>query len=177
MINKMKNKYKKMIIMNNMLNKNNINNNMNNSMNFNMNNNMNKNMNFNMNNNMNSNNNKNINNERPQEKIPRVEQFIKFNDYESMNEWERINIHFFASSGLKLMLTVPKNMPTNEVLRLYTKKIGISPNLIGKENGIIFLFNATTLLITEKNPIINIVPNLGTVTVVDSNNVIGATNN
>ena len=156
-------------MMNNNINNNNMQNN-----NF-MNNNNNNFMNNNMNNNFNNNNNNRTNNnqnEAPKENLPRVEKFLQFNDYPNLNEWEKINIHLHASSGLKIMLSVPKYMPVKDMFLLYTKKIGISDKLLGKE--IIFLFNANTIDIHCTSPISEIIPNLGVVTVIDRNNVIGA---
>ena len=83
-----------------------------------------------------------------------------------------INIHLHASSGLKVIMTVPDDITFKELFRLYVRKIGIGENLLGKE--IIFLFNAETINVNDETKITSKLSNLGVITVVDQNNVIGA---
>ena len=129
-------------------------------------------MNFN---NMNNNNRNNFNINKhgpPKENIPRGEKIIQVTKESSSPFVELININLHASSGLKLLMKVPRNITYKELFKFYVEKIGISEHFLG--NDIIFLFNATTLDVNDEHVITNKLADNCVITVVDRNNVIGA---
>ena len=103
-----------------------------------------------MKNNNNNNNNykrNNINKEKPpEERYQRSEKQIIVNDENSIGN-ELININLYASSGLKVMITISKCKTIKDLFKLYVRRIEISESLIGKE--IIFIFNAETLSLND----------------------------
>ena len=161
-MNVFNNNMNNMNMFNNMIMFNNMFNNMNNNMNMN---------NFVPNNNNNSN-----KDEAPKGVIERGDKIMSFNnEFPNTNRSSLRNINFHASSGLKVMLSVPDYITVKELFRLYIKKLGISESFLGKE--IIFLFNALTLEVNDES-LISDVFHRGiqtiVITVIDRNNVIGA---
>ena len=154
---------------NNMMNNNMMNNNM---MNNNM---MNNNMN-NINNNMNNNINNSIKEQAPQPLLARGDRTLQFkNEFPYVNEESLRNINFVASSGLKVVIIVPDYITFKELFKLYVKKIGVSDRLLGKE--LIFIFNALTIEPNDERKISELFTKSFqqmAITVVDSNNVLGA---
>jgi hypothetical protein len=123
--------------------------------------------------NNNNRNNFNLNNQGPpKENIPRGEKIIQVTKESSSPFVELINISLHASSGLKLIMKVPRDITYKELFRFYVEKIGVSKSFLGKE--IIFLFNAMTLDVNDEHVITNKLHDNCTITVIDRNNVIGA---
>ncbi len=155
-----------------------------------MNNNNNNNINNNMNNNIYNNNiNNNINNNSQQrnnlgqngnngEPIPVIDRSIKdfsVNEFKYMSQQELNSFVFHASSGLRVIITVPKYYTIKQLLRFYAKKIGVGEGVLGKD--IYFFFNAILMDINEERTIYDYFDknkNNITITVIDRNNVIGA---
>ncbi len=111
----------------------------------------------------------------PKGVIERGDKFIQFTDnLGKTNNNIMANIHLIASSGLKVLLNVPKDITMKELFRLYVKKLGISPKHLGKD--IIFIYNAETIDINEQKKFSQLVKGSTTmtITVIDQNNVIGA---
>ena len=119
---------------------------------------------------VNLNNNNSNNNQEPTPIIPRGIKVVQDNNNYQQNPQMK-NIAFDASSGLKVIITVPKETTYKELIKKYVNKIGISESFIGKE--IIFLFNGEKMNTDSDDLIINF-PNLAVITVVDQNNIIGA---
>ena len=130
-------------------------------------------MNNNMNNNITRNNNTNKD-EPPKGNIQRGERLLQFTE-NNRDGAMMVPIHLHASSGLNVVLNVPNSISMKELFQLYVRRIGISPNLLGKE--IIFIFNALTINVNEEKSIAEYfagTSNAMTITVVDRDNVIGA---
>ena len=111
----------------------------------------------------------------PKGVIERGDKFIQFTDnLGKTNNNIMANIHLIASSGLKVLLNVPKDITMKELFRLYVKKLGISPKHLGKD--IIFIYNAEAIDINEQKKFSQLVKGSTTmtITVIDQNNVIGA---
>ena len=111
----------------------------------------------------------------PKGVIERGDKFIQFTDnLGKTNNNIMANIHLIASSGLKVLLSVPKDITMKELFRLYVKKLGISPKHLGKD--IIFIYNAETIDINEQKKFSQLVKGSTTmcITVIEQNNVIGA---
>ena len=118
----------------------------------------------------------NTNTEEPKPIIRRGEEFIQADkDFPNENKTNLRNIYMHASSGLKVLIAFPLNKTVKELFLHYCAKIGISPNLLGKE--IIFLHAAQTIPINTNALIKDFFKSdLCVVTVIDQNNVIGAKN-
>ena len=111
----------------------------------------------------------------PKRVIERSDKFIQFTEnLGKTNNNIMANIHLIASSGLKVLLSVPKDITMKELFRLYVKKLGISPKHLGKD--IIFIYNAETIDINEQKKFSQLVKgsNIMCITVIEQNNVIGA---
>ncbi len=183
---------------NNNANMNNFNNqNMNNSNNnINMNNMNNSNNNLNMNNNnlnMNSfnnikvnvsNNNANLsggnNNTNTEnatgvkETLPRGDKLVEFKNEYPGEEMENMkNVIFLATSGYRVAIVAPFYETISNILKLYTRKIGIGENTI--ENEIFFIFDATYLHKEDQRALNELcqAQNI-TITVIDQGNLLGA---
>ena len=128
------------------------------------------NVNINNNNNNSNNNNNNNNQQEPIELIPRVDKVIRDKNM-PINDSNMVNISFDASTGLKVIITTPKNITIKELVKKYINKIGISETHIGKD--IIFLFNGGKLEPYSEETI-NGFQDFSSITVFDQNNVIGA---
>ena len=121
---------------------------------------------------MDNNNNKG---EAPKENIKREDKFVIFSDNLS-GQTNITNINLHASSGLKVMISISSDKSMKELFEVYMNKLGISYELLSK-NEIIFIFNALTININESKSIREFFSgksNCMTITVVDRNNVIGA---
>jgi hypothetical protein len=83
-----------------------------------------------------------------------------------------INITLNASTGNKTVINTSPNTTVAELLRMYTTKIGLSPDVIGKQ--IMFLYNGAQLAGDSKASIGSIFRNTATITVYDLGGIIGA---
>ena len=103
-------------------------------MNYNMNNNINNNMNNNNNNTAinNQNSNNNNNNGPPVENIPRKDITIHATGGSS-SESDLINVTLQASSGIRVVMKVSRNITMKELFRLYIEKLGIGENLLERK--------------------------------------------
>ena len=125
---------------------------------------------MNSNNNFNNNylnNNKDIN----PKLIPWKNKNLSIDDYTYLNASQKINIKLDASSGLKVELTVPKEMSIKDFFRLYCRKIGVPENLLGRD--LIFLYNAEVLDINSEIIVSKIFRNGCYITVIDKDNNLG----
>ena len=177
----------------NMNNNNNLNLNNNNLNNLNMNNcNNNLNMN-NCNNNINNFNNVNVNNTNDnvtlnggnnntnngdatntKETLPRGDKLVEFNHEYPYEERDNMkNIIFLATSGYKVAIVAPFYETISNLLKLYTRKIGIGENTIGNE--IFFIFDATYLNKDDQRALNELCQAQNfTITVIDGGNLLGA---
>jgi hypothetical protein len=172
-----------------------MNNNMNANYNFNINNNNNNRYNNNnmahsygknnfMNNNINYNNNlsnsatllsrnSSNNNKQPKITIPRGNKEIKVRDFEYEDDSNLINVVFHASTGLRVILPIPKYKTMEELINVYAKKVGVSFEVLAKE--VVFLYDAAKINVYDKRKLYEIFTVKSyVITVVDSGNVLGA---
>ena len=162
--------------MNNMNMQNNFQNNANNNANnnININNNNNTNFNNNQNNNVQNNNNNQNNNDNQQEMksvLPRNIE-IGTNEIHIENEYRR-NLKFDTSTGVRVIISVSKEITVAQALKEFVKKLGLSEDVIGKD--LIFLFNGSQLDYKSQD-LVKTLPDMAAITVFDQNNVIGAKN-
>ena len=171
---------------NNNLNMNNSNNNLNmNNSNNNLNmNNSNNNINRFNNANVNSNNNVNLNSGNDniivgngtniKETLPRGDKLVEFKgEYPDEDAENMKNVIFLATSGYRVAIVAPFYETISNLLKLYTRKIGIGENTIGNE--IFFIFDATYLNKDDQRALNELcqAQNI-TITVIDSGNLLGA---
>jgi hypothetical protein len=144
------------------------NNNMNGFNNINVNNN-NANLNGGNNNIINSGDGKNV-----KETLPRGDKLVEFKNEYPDEEMENMkNIIFLATSGYRVAIIAPFYETISNILKLYTKKIGIGENTI--ENEIFFIFDATYLHKDDQRAINELCQGQNvTITVIDSGNLLGA---
>ena len=93
-------------------------------------------------------------------------------NYNSEILGEPINIGFYSSSGLKVMITIGKNNTIKDAIFKYFNKIEVDTSLIGKE--IMLLFNGQLLKLEDGRRIGQLLINHSIITVIDQNGVIGA---
>ena len=82
-----------------------------------------------------------------------------------------INITLNASTGNKTVIHASGNTTLEELLKMYTSKLGLSPDIIGKE--IMFLYNGYQLKADNKNTIDSIFRKIAVITVYDLGFIIG----
>ena len=89
------------------------------------------------------------------------------------NEVEIIQVTLTATSGLKVVIPAPKNMPLSQLLKNYVHKIGIPDYMINTK--IIFLFKAEILDPNSQRPISDYFKSFNcNIIVIDLENIIGA---
>ena len=111
-------------------------------------------------------------NEQPPELIPRGDKVIRDTSMNiNSNNPNMLNVTFDASTGLKVMIAVPRNTTVKKLVEKYIERIGISKSHIGKD--IIFLFNGGKMDPFSEDDLQKF-PDLSIITVFDQNNVIGA---
>ena len=94
-------------------------------------------------------------------------------DYYSMGNGQNIiNVTLNASTGNKTVINASANTTIEELLIMYTKKIGLSPEVIGKQ--IMFLYNGAQLDGNSKDKIGSMFRNQAVITVYDLGGIIGA---
>ena len=122
--------------------------------------------------NVNTNNNGNNNKQQPKELIPRNDQILKDNTLASANNNQPIiNVTFDTSTGLRVLITAPRNTTIKNLIIQFIKRINISESHIGKD--IIFLFNGEKMNPHSEKTLQDF-PFFAVITVFDQNNVIGA---
>ena len=78
-----------------------------------------------------------------------------------------------ATSGLKVVIPAPKNMPISQLLKNYVHKIGIPDYMINTK--IAFIFNAVKLDPNSQRPISDYFKSFNcNIVVLDQANIIGA---
>jgi hypothetical protein len=94
-------------------------------------------------------------------------------DYYSMGNGQNIiNVTLNASTGNKTVINASADTTIEELLIMYTKKIGLSPEVIGKQ--IMFLYNGAQLDGNSKDKIGSMFRNQAVITVYDLGGIIGA---
>ena len=83
-----------------------------------------------------------------------------------------INVTLNASTGNKTVINASADTTIENLLLMYTTKIGLSKDVIGKE--IMFLYNGAQLDCKSKNTIGSIFRNTAVITVYDLGGIIGA---
>ena len=92
--------------------------------------------------------------------------------YNMGNGQNIINVTLNASTGNKTVINASANTTIEELLIMYTKKIGLSPEVIGKQ--IMFLYNGAQLEPNSKSTIGSMFRNQAVITVYDLGGIIGA---
>ena len=108
------------------------------------------------------------------ETLPRGDKLVEFkNEYPDEDMENMKNIIFLATSGYRVAIVAPFYETISNILKLYTKKIGIGENTI--ENEIFFIFDATYLHKNDDRAVNELCHGQNvTITVIDSGNVLGA---
>ena len=108
------------------------------------------------------------------ETLPRGDKLIEFkNEYPNEDMENMKNIIFLATSGYRVAIIAPFYETISNILKLYTRKIGIGENTI--ENEIFFIFDATYLHKDDQRAINELCQGQNvTITVIDSGNLLGA---
>ena len=89
------------------------------------------------------------------------------------NEVEIIQVTLTATSGLKVVIPAPKNMPLSQLFKNYARKIGIPDYMINTK--LVFLFNAEKLVPNSQRPISDYFKSFNcNITVLVLANIIGA---
>jgi hypothetical protein len=83
-----------------------------------------------------------------------------------------INVTMNASTGYKVVINASAETSIEELLKMYTRKIGLAENVIGKD--IMFLYNGAQLDTKSKQSIGSMFRNTAVITVYDLNGIIGA---
>ena len=83
-----------------------------------------------------------------------------------------INVTMNASTGYKVVINASADTSIEELLKMYTRKIGLAENVIGKD--IMFLYNGAQLDTKSKQSIGSMFRNTAVITVYDLNGIIGA---
>ena len=84
-----------------------------------------------------------------------------------------MNIVFINAKCHKITISIPCNVKVYDLLCKYMKKIGLNPNLIGKEK--IFLYNTIKLTQNDYNKLVqNTLYDMAYILVLDTKNLIGA---
>ena len=105
--------------------------------------------------------------------IPRVKKEIKVKDFEYEDDSNLINVVFFASSGLKVIIPIPKYKTIEELINIYSQKVGVSFGVLASE--VVFLYDAAKIDVYDKRRLYEIFTSKSyVITVVDSGNVLGA---
>ena len=94
------------------------------------------------------------------------------NFYEMGNGQNIINITLNASTGNKTVINASANTTIEHLLKMYTTKLGLSPDVIGKQ--IMFLYNGSQLAPDSQTEIGSIFRNTAVITVYDLGGIIGA---
>ena len=95
-----------------------------------------------------------------------------FDDFPGNNN-RKINIYFDIVTGLKINIAAPINIKVKDLLLVFAKKVGISPNDLGK---LIFLYNGYKININEEKDLISFGFEFGItyrIVVVNSDNLMG----
>ena len=81
--------------------------------------------------------------------------------------------YFFASTGLRVIIPIPKYKTIEELIRVYAEKVGVLFDVLAKE--VIFLYDAAKINVYDKRKLYEIFTTKSySITVVDNGNVIGA---
>ena len=105
-------------------------------------------------------------------RLPRGKETVNYDPFMGYNG-PKINLMFETPSGHKTNIACPINIKVYDLLRQYTFKVGLGPNVIG--NGIYFLYNGRRLGKSFYNTQVNQVFTFGEkVVVIDAGNLIGA---
>ena len=123
------------------------------------------------NNQINNNQNNNNNQQEMKSVLPRNIE-IGTNEIHIENEFKR-NLKFDTSTGVRVIISVSKEITIAQALKEFVKKLGLSENVIGKD--LIFLFNGSQLDYKSQD-LVKTLPDMAAITVFDQNNVIGAKN-
>ena len=83
-----------------------------------------------------------------------------------------LNITLNASTGNKTVINASADTTIENLLKMYTQKLGLPPNVIGKD--IMFLYNGAQLDFKNQSPIGSIFRNTAVITVYDLGGIIGA---
>ena len=85
---------------------------------------------------------------------------------------DKINIAFVATTGLRVVLILNKNITFSEMIRKYMDKIGI-PFKHVEENDLIFIYNGEKIDPFSEEPLSHIYKNdVGSLTVIDAKKII-----
>ena len=117
--------------------------------------------------------NSNNNNNQTKITIPRGNKEIKVRDFEYEDDSNLINVVFHASTGLRVIIPIPKYKTMEELINVYAKKVGVSFEVLAKE--VVFLYDAAKINVYDKRKLYEIFTVKSyVITVVDSGNVLGA---
>jgi hypothetical protein len=83
-----------------------------------------------------------------------------------------LNITLNASTGNKTVINASAETTIQDLLKMYTQKLGLPPNVIGKD--IMFLYNGAQLDFKSQTQIGSIFRNTAVITVYDLGGIIGA---
>ena len=83
-----------------------------------------------------------------------------------------LNITLNASTGNKTVINASAETTIQDLLKMYTQKLGLPPNVIGKD--IMFLYNGAQLDFESQTQIGSIFRNTAVITVYDLGGIIGA---
>jgi len=94
-------------------------------------------------------------------------------DYMNVGNGQNImNITLNASTGNKTVINASSDTTIESLLKMYTKKLGLSEDVIG--NQIMFLYNGAQLDFKSKSTIGSLFRNTAVITVYDLGGIIGA---
>ena len=84
--------------------------------------------------------------------LPRLENKKEFVDDFPGNNNRRINIMFETPTGLVKNIAAPSNIKVKDLLLTFSKKVKISPNLLGKK--VFFILNGERINVNEEKDLI-----------------------
>ena len=106
-----------------------------------------------------------------QELIPRSDQTLYVNKSEASLP-NKMNIAFKASSGLKVIINVDKNVTISDMFKQYMDRIGLSYKYLGNE--IQFLHDGTRIDPFSNDPVYSKFKNNQSIVVYDQGSIVGA---
>ena len=88
---------------------------------------------------------------------------------------DKINIVMKQSTGLKMIMSTPGDIPIKDIIRKYLEKIQVQEQILYDELGLIFLFQGMKLDINSDKPISSVCKgNINEITVIYGRSLIGA---
>ena len=108
----------------------------------------------------------------PKEVIPRIDKSISEDYYENINNKDKLNIVFNASSGIRISMPTPPCISIRQIIRNFIQKLGLGEKVL--ESDIIFIHNAEIIDVNDQRPLSDLFKNNSIIIVIDVKGVIAA---